>query len=153
MNQRRTLQQQVPTPIVVTQAPRGPFEENSPIFSLATAELLNDTIPPMGVSQPASIAPPSPPVNVEEQYEYTERRAFTTSTTPQYYDLQTANPKEILLIAETDDHFVEFNRQIDGDSPKIFASGSLSLTGKAISRVWFQAANSAGKLYIIVFKR
>jgi hypothetical protein len=145
MSQEQAFQRQVTTETVKATLPPALFKQKTPIFPSSLAELLNDT--------PPTIAPPPPPTPVEEQYEYTERRAFATTTTPAYYDLQTQDPKELLVIAETVDHFVEFNRQIDADSPKIFASGSLSLTAKGITRVWYQAANLVGTIYILVFKR
>lgn len=141
------------TELAKTRPSPQPFIQGTPVFSSSTAQLLNDTIPELGPSGPPTIAPPAPPQAVEEQYEYAERRKFSTSTTPQYYDLLTQNPKEILIIAETVDHYVEFNRQIDDDSPKVFSSGSLSLTAKGITRVWYQATSGTGSIYIIVFKR
>jgi hypothetical protein len=131
---------------------KAPFiPERIPIFDKTIADFLTEVIPGMGATPPPPVT--AIPVAVEEQYEVAERKAVSTSTTPVYYDVLTVDPKQILLIAETQDHFVEFNSQISADSPKIFASGSMSLTAKGITRIWMQAVTGTGTIRILVFKR
>lgn len=103
-------------------------------------------------AQPSSRIPEKV-VKVEEQYEVAERRAIATSTTPVYYDIITVDPKQILLIAEGDDHLVDFNQAITADSPKIFASGTLSITAKGAVRIYAQTITTTGTLRILVMKR
>lgn len=95
---------------------------------------------------------PPPPLRVEEQYEPSERAALTTTTTDKTYKIQTADPKQILLVAETQDHIIEFNRVTDSDSLKIFAKGSLAMTGKGIYEIHYKTATGTGTLYLRVWK-
>ena len=133
--------------------PKPPFSrEGTPFLCESTVEELEEIIPTMGAQGPNPLTSPIP-VRVEEQNEVNERRALATSTTPIYYDLITTDPKNILLLAETQDHLVDFNQQITSDSPKIFASGNLSVPGKGITRIWVQAVTGTGTLRILVFKR
>ena len=132
--------------------PSYPFEpEPLPEITPTMADYLESVTPGMGATPPPAI--PIEPVAVEEQYQVSERRALSTSTTPIYYDILTPGPKQILLIAETNDHLVDFNQQITADSPKIFASGSLSFTAKGLTRIWAQTVTATGTLRILVFKR
>jgi hypothetical protein len=108
------------------------------------------------IPAPASITPPPPqvlPTPVEEQYVISERQAIGTSTTMNWYDIITPEPKQILLIAESNDHFVDFNTPISTNSPKIFASGSLSMTGKGVKRIYIQTVTGTGTLRIVVWSR
>lgn len=91
----------------------------------------------------------TPPL--EEQYEPTERHVIETSTTEEYYDITTPDPKQILLIAETEDHLIEFDHAIDANSTKIFAKGALAMTGKGVRRIHTKTVSGTGKLYIRVW--
>jgi hypothetical protein len=76
---------------------------------------------------------------------------LVTSTTEAHYDIKTADPKQILLIAESQDHLVEFDRSVDDLSTKIFASGSLAMTGKGVRRIYAKTTTGSGKLYIRIW--
>jgi hypothetical protein len=76
---------------------------------------------------------------------------LVTSTTQTFYDIKTADPKQILLIAESQDHLVEFDRSVDDLSTKIFASGSLAMTGKGVKRIYTKTTTGTGKLYIRIW--
>jgi hypothetical protein len=76
---------------------------------------------------------------------------LVTSTTEAHYDIKTADPKQILLIAESQDHLVEFDRSVDDLSTKIFASGSLAMTGKGVRRIYAKTTTGTGKLYIRIW--
>jgi hypothetical protein len=133
--------------------PQDPFtREGIPLFPSNLADELEEIIPTMGAQGPNPLTSPIP-VRVEEQNEVNERHAIPTTTTPTYYDLVTTDPKDILLLAESQDHLVDFNQQITTDSPKIFASGNLKVPGKGITRIWAQTVTSTGTLRILVFKR
>ncbi len=131
--------------------PRYPFEPEPVLLHRdQTAQELQEIIP-------GPIAAPFPtlaeaPQRVEEQYEVAERFAMSTSTTEKHYDINTRAPKQILLIAETVDHLIDWNRPIDSNSPKIFSSGSLSQTGKGVRRIYAKTTSGTGTLYIVVFK-
>ena len=146
------LQHPLPTETVVKPQVKEPFKpEPPPIFSRHVADELDSLIPKMGAEPSSRI--PVKPIAVEEQYEVAERRAIATTTTETYYDIITPEPKQILLIAETVDHYVDFNRHITSDSPKIFASGTLSITAKGAVRIYVQAVSATGTLRILVMKR
>jgi len=149
---RRELQRPIPTPILYEKPfPQYPFEpEPTPKFTREQATELDTLIPPMKVTPPPRI-PAVKPTPVEEQYEPTERFVMATTTTEKSYDLFTADPKSILLIAEDQDHIVEFNRPTDDHSTKIFAKGSLAMTGKGIRQIRAKTVTSTGKLYIRVW--
>jgi hypothetical protein len=145
------LQRPVTTRARIEPPVKEPFKPESPeLLSQELAKIADGMIPSMG-AEPASLIKPKPTL-VEEQYQPSERRALDTSTTETHYDLLTPDPKQILLIAETQDHFVDFNRSITDDSPKIFASGSLSMTGKGIVRIYTKTVTGTGTLRILVFK-
>lgn len=145
-----TLQRPLPHKAVVTKPITQPFQLERPELETAkTAEELIDIIPRMG-AEPAPPRKPKP-VEVEEQYEPSERAVLSTTTTDQTYRIQTSNPKQILLIAETQDHFVEFNIPTDASSTKIFAKGSLSMTGKGITEIHAKTVTGTGTLYIRIW--
>lgn len=146
------LQRPLPTETVVKPQVKEPFKpEPSPIFSRRVADELDSMIPSMGAEPSSRIV--VKPIAVEEQYEVAERRALSTTTTESYYDIITPEPKQILLIAETVDHFVDFNRHITADSPKVFASGTLSITAKGAVRIYTLTVGATGILRILVMKR
>jgi len=135
---------------VVTRPVTQPFQGERPErLSSQEADYLVAIIPRMG-AEPAPARKPKP-VEVEEQYEPSERAVLNTTTTDQTYKLQTNNPKQILLIAETQDHYVEFNVPTDGSSTKIFAKGSLSMTGKGVTEIHAKTVTGTGTLYIRVW--
>lgn len=151
-NQKRQLQKPIPTPIVTYEKPfpQYPFEpEPTPIQTLQEEAELSKIFPP----------PPKPPIRppeptpVEEQYEPSERITLATTTTEQYYDIATPEPKAILIMAYDQDHYVEFNRPTDDNSTLIKADGSLTLTGKGIRRIYTKTALGTGRLHIRVWKR
>lgn len=137
-----------------TTKPYRPFQQEQTPFSLeSTAELLEEIIPTMGAQEPNPLTSEKP-IRVEEQYEVNERYAMATATTPDFYDIKTTGPKQILLIADGADHYVDFNQQISGDSPKIFNGGSLTTTAKGVTRIWASTVSaSSSTLRILVFKR
>ena len=108
----------------------------------------------MGAQGPKDYTPGPTPIRVEEQYEVNERYALATTTTPAYYDVKTTEPKEILLVADGADHYVDFNQQISADSPKIFSNTALTIKTRGTIRIWAQTVSaSSGTLRILVFKR
>jgi len=134
---------------------KPPFTADStPLFPASLADELEEIIPTMGAQGPTPLTSEKP-IRVEEQYEVNERRALATNnTTPVYYDVITTEPKEILLVADGADHFVDFNDQISSDSPKIFSGGSLTITSKGVIRIWAQTVSAPSSvLRILVFKR
>lgn len=151
MPSNQKLQRAIRTPILLYEKPvEEPFKPSPPpLFSPKHARELDLIIP-----QPWPLPPPTIPPKttlVEEQYAPTERFVMSTSTTEKYYDIKTAEPKQILLIAETEDHMIEFDRTIDDHSTKIFAKGSLAMTGKGIRRIHAKTTSGTGKLYIRVW--
>jgi len=151
MPENKKLQRSIRTPIVQYEKPvESPFEPSpEPLFSQQEAHDLEEVMPLPFPAPPPRI-PPTPTI-VEEQYAPTERMVLSTSTTEAFYDIKTANPKQILLIAETQDHYVEFDRSVDDLSTKIFASGSLAMTGKGVRRIYTKTASGSGKLYIRIW--
>ena len=151
MPKSEELQRAIRTPIVTYEKPvEQPFLPTpEPLFTPEQARYLNEVIPQPWPLPPPRI-PPKPTI-VEEQYAPTERMVLVTSTTAVFYDIKTAEPKQILLIAETSDHLVEFDRNIDDLSTKIFASGSLAMTGKGVRRIYAKTTTGAGKLYIRIW--
>lgn len=148
---KRRLQRQIPTPIVTYEKPfpQIPFEpEPMPITSRNVETELAQIFPSPAKPE---LRPPEP-MAVEEQYEPAERAALSTSTTEKSYEIITPNPKQILLIAEDQDHLVDFNRPTDASSPKIFSSGSLSMTAKGVRRIFAKTVTGTGTLRILVFK-
>lgn len=146
------LQEQVTTETVVKPRVREPFKpEPPPVFSEQAAEELNSLIPSMGAEPSSRVQEQI--TRVEEQYEVAERRAIATTTTETYYDIITPQPKQVLLIAETVDHFVDINQHVTADSPKIFASGTMSITAKGAVRIYVHAVTGTGTLRILVMKR
>lgn len=137
-----------------TTKPYNPFQqEKPPISSESIADELEEIIPTMGAQGPIPLTSEKP-IRVEEQYEVNERYALTTGQTPVYYDVNTTEPKQILLIADGADHYVDFNQQISSDSPKVFSDGSLTITSKGVIRIWAQTVSAASStLRILVFKR
>jgi len=137
-----------------TPGKKAPFTQDTTLlFSSALAEELEENIPTMGAQGPQPNTSEKP-IRVEEQYEVNERKALATTTTPYYYDVITTGPKEILLVADGADHYVDFNDQITSDSPKIFNGGSLSITSKGVTRIWVQTVSaSSSTLRVLVFKR
>ena len=135
--------------------PYRPFQpQQTPFLPDSIVEDLEENIATMGAQGPKDYTPGPTPIRVEEQYEVNERYALATSTTPAYYDIKTTEPKEILLVADGADHYVDFNMQITSDSPKIFNGGSLSITSKGVIRIWAQTVTAANStLRILVFKR
>jgi len=136
--------------------PYKPFQpQPTPFLPESTVETLEENIATMGAQGPKDYTPGPTPVRVEEQYEVNERYALATNnTTPVYYDVKTTESKEILLVADGADHYVDFNMQISSDSPKIFNGGSLSITSKGVIRIWAQTVSAAtSTLRILVFKR
>jgi hypothetical protein len=135
------------------QPQQPPFTPEPTLFSTSSmADELEENIPTMGAQGPnPNIS--EKPVRVEQEFEYSERRSFPTTTTPAYYDVQTTNPKIIRIIAEGDDHLVDFNDQISTDSPKIFKSTYQDFTAKGVTRIWFQANATSGTIRILVFKQ
>ena len=125
---------------------------SSPPFSPERAAELSEVIPVMGNEEPIPYTSEKP-IRVEEQYELNERKALAITTTPIYYDILTEGPKRILAVADGADMYIEFNRQIDGDSQKIFNGSSLSITSKGITRIWAQAVIGTGTLRLTIFKR
>jgi len=140
--------------VQTTTKPYSPFQKEQPPFSLESrADELDEIIPAMGIQEPVPLTSEKP-IRVEEQYEVTERQALATTPTADFYDLVTTDAKEILLIADGADHFVDFNQQPTANSPKIFSGGSLAIPGKGISRIWAQTVTAANStLRILVFKR
>ena len=145
------LQRPLPTKAVVTPPITEPFRPETPdLFSSQIANQLQKIIPPMGALLPPAVT--VKPLAVEEQYEPSERAALASTTTDQTYKIATRDPKQILIIAETQDHFIEFNRVTDGDSTKIFAKGSLAMTGKGITEIHYKTSTATGVLYLRVWK-
>ena len=136
--------------------PYRPFTQEIGAATSETADLLDEVIPPMGAPGPQN-RPGAPiirdPVAVEEQYAPAERRTFPTTTTPAYYDIVTQNPKIILIIAKTVDHFVDFNQQITSDSPTVFASATMTITSRNVTRIWYQAVTGTGIIQFLIFSR
>jgi hypothetical protein len=95
------------------------------------------------------------PVRIEEVFEVQERHALITNkTTMVYWDLQTNEPKQILVQADGADHFVDFNRQITTDSPKVFSGTNLTVKTRGTIRIWAKTVSAdTGVLRILVFKR
>ena len=137
--------------------PYKPFQpQQTPFLPESTVEELEDNVWKMGnMSKPQDYTDGPNPVRVEEVYEVQERYAMATNkTTPVYWDLQTNNPKEIILQADGADHFVDFNQQITTDSPKVFSGQSLTVKTRGTIRIWAQTVSaSTGTLRILVFKR
>jgi len=151
MTESERLQRAIRTPIVQYEKPvEQPFlPPPEPLFTPKQASYLNEVIPEPWPLPPPRI-PPKPTI-VEEQYAPTERMVLITSTTQTFYDIKTAEPKQILLIAEDQDHLIEFNRSIDENSTKIFAKGSLAMTGKGVNRIYAKCVSGSGKIYIRVW--
>lgn len=151
MPESKKLQRAIRTPILLYEKPvEEPFKpEPEPLFSPKEAHYLDEVIPQPWPLPPPPI-PPKPTI-VEEQYAPTERMVLVTSTTAVFYDIKTAEPKQILLIAETEDHLVEFDRSVDDLSTKIFSSGSLAMTGKGVRRIYAKTVTGTGKLYIRIW--
>jgi len=148
-----TLQRAYPTKAVVKPPIREPFKPEAPdLFSSKTAQELVNIIPTMGAEVPIPVPGKPAPLAVEEQYEPSERAALPSTTTDQTYKIQTADPKQILIIAETQDHIIEFNRVTDADSTKIFAKGSLAMTGKGVTEIHYKTTTGTGTLYIRVWQ-
>lgn len=153
MSTEQELQRAKPTPLLVKPPIKEPFKPEPPdLFSSKHADQLSKLIPAMGAELPAIYPAPPPPLRVEEQYEPSERAALPSTTTDKTYKILTPDPKQILLVAETQDHIVEFNRVTDSDSLKIFAKGSLAMTGKGITEIHYKAATATGTLYVRVWK-
>jgi hypothetical protein len=95
------------------------------------------------------------PLRVEEEFVWHERHALATNNaTPTYWDVQTNEPRVILVTADGDDIFIDFNRQISTDSPKVFNKSSLSTTARGLTRIWAQNVTVASAvLRIVVLKR
>jgi hypothetical protein len=151
MPEQKKLQRAIRTPILLYEKPvEEPFLPTpEPRFTPEQARYLNEVIPEPWPLPPPRI--PSKPTLVEEQYAPTERMVLVTSTTEAHYDIKTADPKQILLIAEDQDHLVEFDRSVDDLSTKIFASGSLAMTGKGVRRIYAKTTTGTGKLYIRIW--
>ena len=150
---RRQLQRPIPTPVILGEKPfpQCPFEpEPVPRFTEKEATELDALVPSMKAIPPPHI-PIVKPTPVEEQYEPTERFVMSTTTTEKSYDIVTAEPKQILFIAEGEDHIIEFNRATDEYSTKIFAKGSLAMTGKGVRQIRAKTTTGTGKLYIRVW--
>jgi hypothetical protein len=96
--------------------------------------------------------PPQGTAVVEEQYEPSERKTLDTSTDENSYILQTKKPKAILIMAYDADHYVELNQPVDGDSTLIKADGSLTITGKGVSKIYTKTTTGTGKLHIRVWR-
>lgn len=153
MSTEQELQRAKPTPVLVKPPIKEPFKPEPPdLQSSKHADQLSKIIPSMGAELPVPYPPPPAPLRVEEQYEPSERAALASTTTDQTYKIQTADPKQFLLVAETQDHIVEFNRVTDSDSLKIFAKGSLAMTGKGITEIHYKTATGTGTLYLRVWK-
>ena len=90
-------------------------------------------------------------LSVEEQYEPVERKTLSTTTAETSYELQTEEPKAILIMAYDADHYVEFNQSVDGDSTIIKADGSLTITGKGVQKIYTKTVSGSGSLHIRVF--
>ena len=139
--------------------PYKPFQpENLPFLPEDTVGILEENIWKMGAnSTPRDDTDGVTPVRVEEQYEVHERHAmpftYTVPATPNYWDLQTNDPKKVLLIADGADVFVDFNRQISSDSPKIFNGDNLTITAKRTTRIWAEGVSGNGTLRMVIFKR
>jgi len=148
-NQR--LQRHAATPIITYEKPvEEPFKPRPPpLFSSEHARDL-DLVIPQPWPIPPPLLPPKPTL-VEEQYAPTERFVMSTTTTEGHYDIKTAEPKQILLIAETEDHMIELDHTIDDHSTKIFAKGSLAMTGKGVRRIHAKTTSGTGKLYIRIW--
>jgi hypothetical protein len=138
-----------------TSRPYRPFQQDqNPTTPYVRVDDLEENIQTMGAQGPQDYTGQPTPIRVEEQYEINERHAMSTSTTPTYYDIVTTGPKEILVVADGADHYVDFNQQISSDSPKVFNGGSISITSKGVTRVWAQTVSAANStLRITVFKR
>ena len=139
--------------------PYKPFQpQSTPFLPESTVVFLEDSIWKMGAnSTPRDDTDGVTPVRVEEQYEVHERHAlpfiYTVPPTPSYWDLQTNDPKKVLLIADGADVFVDFNRQISSDSPKIFSGESLIINAKRTTRIWASGVYQDGTLRMLIFKR
>ncbi len=151
MPESKKLQRAIRTPIIQYEKPvEEPFVPSpQPLLSSEQAHDLEEVIPQPWPLPPPRI-PPKPTL-VEEQYAPAERMVLATSTTEVFYEIKTAEPKQILLIAETNDHLVEFNRSVDDLSTKIFAGGSLAMTGKGVRRIYAKTVTGTGKLYIRIW--
>jgi len=149
--QKQKLQRQLPGLVVEPPQILPPFTRPAEPLSDPKHVAVLETLLPAPVAVPFP-TPAPPPTRVEEQYEPSERKSISTSTTDIYYDIITANPKQILIIAETQDHLVDFNQPTTTDSPKVFSSGSLSMTGKGIRRIYAKTTTGTGTLRILVFK-
>jgi len=145
------LQRPIRTHIITYEKPvEEPFiPPPEPLFTQKQAKELSEIIPQSFPLPPPRI-PPKPTV-VEEQYAPTERFVMVTSTTQKFYDIKTAEPKQILIIAEDQDHLIEFDRTIDDHSTKIFEKGSLAMTGKGVRRIYAKTVTGTGKIYIRVW--
>lgn len=151
MPKSEKLQRAIHTPILLYEKPvEEPFKPTpEPLFTPEQARYLDEVIPqPFPLPAPRIPVKPTP---VEEQYELTERFAMVTSTTEKGYKLMTAEPKQILLQAEDNDHLVEFNRVTDENSTKIVAGGNLTLVGKGVKEIRAKTTTGTGKLRIRVW--
>ncbi len=148
---QQKLQKPIPTPILYEKPyPEYPFQpEPTPIAPRQVEADLALIMPP----RPVPPLRPPEPMMVEEQYEPSERFTLSTSTTENYYEIATPQPKAILLMAYDNDHIVEFNRPTDDNSTIIRADGSLTLTGKGVRRIYAKTLTGTGRLHIRVWKR
>jgi autotransporter translocation and assembly factor TamB len=136
--------------------PYKPFQpQQTPFLPESIVEDLEENIWKMGnMSKPKDYTDGPTPVRVEELYDVQERHALTTNkTTPVYWDLQTNEPKKIILQADGADHYVDFNQQITTDSQKIFSNTSLTIKTRGTIRIWAKTVSAdTGTLRILVFK-
>jgi hypothetical protein len=137
--------------------PYKPFQpQQTPFLPESIVEELEDNIWKMGnLSKPQDYTDGPTPVRIEEVYDVQERHALATNkTTPVYWDLQTNEPKEIRLQADGADHYVDFNRQITSDSPKVFSNTNIIVKTRGTIRIWAKTVSAdTGTLRILVFKR
>jgi len=89
---------------------------------------------------------------VEEQYELAESTLLDTSTEVSEYEIKTLAPKQILVIAYDADHYVGVS-ETDMETRIIRADGSLTITGKGISKIYTKTVSGTGRLHISVWKR
>jgi len=136
--------------------PYRPFQPPpTPFLPESIVEDLEGNIWKMGnMSKPKDYTDGPTPVRIEEVFEVQERHALATNkTTPVYWDLQTNHPIQITVQADGADHYVDFNRQITTDSPKVFSNRSLTVKTRGTIRIWAKTVSAdTGTLRILVFK-
>jgi len=90
------------------------------------------------------------------QYELAEKAVLSTTTSEATYNLTTAKPVQILIVADGDDHLVEPNVDALSNPMKIFDKGSIVMPGKVdgayITKIRYKADTTSATLRIWVWK-